>query len=165
HATAASRFFRARSRPVAGLSGLHALFEPDAPAGISAHVVARQRARADGYLRRTLRARAQLRRGDRLVRGGRLRAPATVWSRAPWLQRVWDQETARPGDDGRVRVPSLDLKAQYAHIRADVQAAVQRVLESQRFILGPEVEAFERELAAYCGAAHAVGASSATDAP
>src|SRR5262249_34623299 len=63
-----------------------------------------------------------------------------------------------------VRVPSLDLKAQYAHIRADVQAAVQRVLESQRFILGPEVEAFERELAAYCGAAHAVGVSSGTDA-
>ncbi|HJZ85253.1 MAG TPA: DegT/DnrJ/EryC1/StrS family aminotransferase [Polyangia bacterium] len=63
-----------------------------------------------------------------------------------------------------MRVPSLDLKAQYAHIRADVQAAVQRVLESQRFILGPEVEAFERELAAYCGAAHAVGVSSGTDA-
>src|SRR5205823_4983738 len=66
--------------------------------------------------------------------------------------------------DGSVRVPTLDLKAQYERIRGEVQAAALRVLDSQRFILGPEVEAFERELARYCGTAHAVGVSSGTDA-
>ncbi|HWP34036.1 MAG TPA: DegT/DnrJ/EryC1/StrS family aminotransferase [Thermodesulfobacteriota bacterium] len=61
-------------------------------------------------------------------------------------------------------VPLLDLKAQYATIREEIRAAVDRVLEAQRFILGPEVEALERELAAYTGVAHAVGVSSGTDA-
>jgi dTDP-4-amino-4,6-dideoxygalactose transaminase len=61
-------------------------------------------------------------------------------------------------------IPLLDLKAQYASIRDEVRNAVDRVLESQRFILGPEVEALEREIAAYCGCAHAVGVSSGTDA-
>jgi dTDP-4-amino-4,6-dideoxygalactose transaminase len=61
-------------------------------------------------------------------------------------------------------VPLLDLRLQYATIRDDVRAAVDRVLDSQRFILGAEVEAFERELAGYCGAAHSVGLASGTDA-
>src|SRR5579883_3039027 len=61
-------------------------------------------------------------------------------------------------------IPLLDLKAQYAPIRDEVRAAVDRVLESQRFILGPEVEAFEREIAAYCGCGFGVGVSSGTDA-
>jgi dTDP-4-amino-4,6-dideoxygalactose transaminase len=63
-----------------------------------------------------------------------------------------------------VTVPLLDLKAQYRAIRDDVDAAVARVMESQYFILGPEVEAFEAEVAAYCGVAHAIGMSSGTDA-
>lgn len=63
-----------------------------------------------------------------------------------------------------VRVPLLDLKAQYASIRPDVAAALERVLESQHFILGPEVEALEREVAAYSRVKHAVGVSSGTDA-
>lgn len=62
------------------------------------------------------------------------------------------------------RVPLLDLKPQYATIRDDVKAAIERALESQQFILGPEVEALERELAEYIGAAGAVGVSSGTDA-
>src|SRR5262249_37171086 len=61
-------------------------------------------------------------------------------------------------------VPLLDLKAQYATIRDEVRAAIDRVLDSQRFILGPEVEALERELASYAQCAYAVGASSGTDA-
>lgn len=61
-------------------------------------------------------------------------------------------------------VPLLDLKAQYATIRDEVRGAVDAVLESQRFILGPEVDALEREVAAYTGARHAVGVSSGTDA-
>jgi dTDP-4-amino-4,6-dideoxygalactose transaminase len=61
-------------------------------------------------------------------------------------------------------IPLLDLKAQYATIKDEVRVAVDRVLESQQFILGPEVEAFEREIAAYCGCAYAVGVSSGSDA-
>jgi dTDP-4-amino-4,6-dideoxygalactose transaminase len=58
----------------------------------------------------------------------------------------------------------LDLERQYDQIRAEMLAAVGRVCESQHYILGPEVEAFEREIADYCGVAHAVGCSSGTDA-
>ena len=61
-------------------------------------------------------------------------------------------------------VPLIDLKAQYAGLRDELRAAVDGVLESQRFILGPEVETLEAEIAAYCGAAHAIGVSSGTDA-
>lgn len=61
-------------------------------------------------------------------------------------------------------VPLLDLRAQYASIRKDVEAAVLGVMESQHFILGPEVEGLEHEIAAYCQCEHAVGVSSGTDA-
>lgn len=61
-------------------------------------------------------------------------------------------------------VPLLDLGRQYAAIRAEILAAVERVCSSQHFILGAEVEALERELAAFTGAAHAVGCASGTDA-
>jgi dTDP-4-amino-4,6-dideoxygalactose transaminase len=63
-----------------------------------------------------------------------------------------------------MRIPLLDLKAQYASIRDEVRSAIDRVLESQRFILGPEGENLEREIAAYCRCSHAVGVSSGTDA-
>jgi dTDP-4-amino-4,6-dideoxygalactose transaminase len=58
----------------------------------------------------------------------------------------------------------LDLQRQYEQIRAEVLAAVGRVCASQHYILGPEVEAFERELADFCGAGAAVGCASGTDA-
>jgi dTDP-4-amino-4,6-dideoxygalactose transaminase len=61
-------------------------------------------------------------------------------------------------------IPLLDLKAQYATIRDEIRAAIDRVLESQQFILGPEVAALEHEIAAYSRCAHAVGVSSGTDA-
>jgi dTDP-4-amino-4,6-dideoxygalactose transaminase len=61
-------------------------------------------------------------------------------------------------------VPMLDLQRQYEQVRAEVLAAVGRVCASQHYILGPEVEAFERELADFCGAADAVGCASGTDA-
>jgi len=63
-----------------------------------------------------------------------------------------------------MKVPLLDLKAQYAGIRDEIRAALDRVLESQHFILGPEVDAFEKEIAAYCGSTYAIGVSSGTDA-
>jgi dTDP-4-amino-4,6-dideoxygalactose transaminase len=70
--------------------------------------------------------------------------------------------TAREPAD--VSVPLLDLKAQYQPIREEVLRAIARVADSQQFILGPEVEAFESELAERIGVAHAIGVSSGTDA-
>ena len=61
-------------------------------------------------------------------------------------------------------VPLLDLQAQYAPIRAEILAAITRVCDSQRFILGPEVDALERELAAMLEVPHAIAVSSGTDA-
>jgi dTDP-4-amino-4,6-dideoxygalactose transaminase len=61
-------------------------------------------------------------------------------------------------------VPFLDLKAINAATRAELLAAFERVLDSGWYILGQEVQAFEREFAAYCGAAHAVGVGNGLDA-
>ena len=63
-----------------------------------------------------------------------------------------------------MNVPFLDLTAEVAATRDAVQAAIDRVLTSGWFVLGPEVEAFEHEFAAYVGAAHGVGVASGTDA-
>jgi dTDP-4-amino-4,6-dideoxygalactose transaminase len=61
-------------------------------------------------------------------------------------------------------VPFIDLRRQYAEVGRAVEAAVGRVLASGRYILGPEVQALETELARYCGAAHGIGVASGTDA-
>jgi dTDP-4-amino-4,6-dideoxygalactose transaminase len=61
-------------------------------------------------------------------------------------------------------IPLLDLRRQYEQIREDVLAAVERVCASQHFVLGAEVEALEREIAAFTGASAAVGCASGTDA-
>ena len=61
-------------------------------------------------------------------------------------------------------MPFLDLKAQFAAIREEVMEAVTRTMESQYFILGPEVEAFEKEFSAASGCAHAISCASGTDA-
>ena len=61
-------------------------------------------------------------------------------------------------------VPMLDLGRQYAAIRQDILAAIERVCSSQHFILGEEVESLEREVAAFVGVSHAVGCASGTDA-
>jgi len=61
-------------------------------------------------------------------------------------------------------IPLLDLRRQFDPIRDEVMCEVERVIESQRFILGEDVERFERNFAAYCGAAHAIGCASGTDA-
>jgi len=66
--------------------------------------------------------------------------------------------------ESTIEVPLLDLQAQYATIRDQVQAAVRDVLESQRFILGSQGEALEAELAKFCDVPYAVGVASGTDA-
>jgi dTDP-4-amino-4,6-dideoxygalactose transaminase len=63
-----------------------------------------------------------------------------------------------------MQVPLLDLKAQYAKIKTEVEAAIAEVMESQQFILGPKVEECEQAIARYCGCCQAVGVSSGSDA-
>ncbi len=69
-----------------------------------------------------------------------------------------------PRNSAPESVPLLDLRRQYDGIREEVLAAITRVCDSQSFILGPEVEALEREIAALTGAAWAVGCASGTEA-
>src|SRR4051794_9742006 len=61
-------------------------------------------------------------------------------------------------------VPLFDTATPLAALRAELDQAIARVLDERRFILGPNVAAFEEEFAAYCGAAHAVGVANGTDA-
>ena len=61
-------------------------------------------------------------------------------------------------------IPMIDLRAQHAGIRKEVRAAVERVIESQHFVLGPEGEALEREVALYSERRFAIGVASGTDA-
>ena len=63
-----------------------------------------------------------------------------------------------------MRVPLLDLKAQYDTLAPDIDAAVRSVFESQHFILGPEVQQLEQEIAAYCSSEYAIGCASGSDA-
>jgi dTDP-4-amino-4,6-dideoxygalactose transaminase len=63
-----------------------------------------------------------------------------------------------------MNVPLLDLKAQYSAIKADVDAAIAEVMQSQHFILGPAVERCEEAIARYSGCSYAVGMSSGSDA-
>lgn len=63
-----------------------------------------------------------------------------------------------------MRVPLLDLRAQYEQIREEVEPAVLKQMSEQAFVLGPTVEGFEKNIAKYCQVNHAVGMSSGTDA-
>jgi dTDP-4-amino-4,6-dideoxygalactose transaminase len=63
-----------------------------------------------------------------------------------------------------MNVKLLDLTAQYLPLRAEIRKAIDEVADAQALILGPHVEKFEKNLAAYCGTKHAIGVSSGTDA-
>ena len=63
-----------------------------------------------------------------------------------------------------MNIPFLDLKRQYEEIKKEIDTSVQRVVDSQHFILGNEVKEFENTMADYCGAKHAIGVASGTDA-
>ena len=61
-------------------------------------------------------------------------------------------------------IPLVDLKAQYRTLKPEIDAAIERVLETGQFALGPSVESFEDDFAAYCGTSHAVAVNSGTSA-
>jgi len=63
-----------------------------------------------------------------------------------------------------MKVPLLDLQQQYQMIREEVRAAIDRVLESQQFVMGPDVQALEEEIAEYCQTKFAIGCASGSDA-
>ena len=64
----------------------------------------------------------------------------------------------------QMKVPLLDLKLQYSGIKNEIKSAIEEVLDSQYFILGPKVEELENEISRYCNVKYAVGVSSGTDA-
>jgi len=64
----------------------------------------------------------------------------------------------------KTEIPLVDLKAQYRTIREEVRAAIDGVLDSMQLTIGPNVKAFDQEFAAFCGARHAIGVGSGTDA-
>jgi len=64
----------------------------------------------------------------------------------------------------QMQVPILDLKAQYDTIKQEIGEAIDKVLDKQHFILGPEVKALEKEIAEYCGCKYGIGVASGTDA-
>jgi dTDP-4-amino-4,6-dideoxygalactose transaminase len=72
--------------------------------------------------------------------------------------------SAKPQPTPRMQVPLLDLKPQYRPLAAEIQEAIQRVCDSQQFILGPAVKELEASVAAYCQCEHGIGVTSGTDA-
>lgn len=70
----------------------------------------------------------------------------------------------KPTPEQTTTVKLLDLVPQYESIRGEIREAIEEVVSSQQFILGPKVELLERQVAAYCGAAHGVGVASGSDA-
>ena len=64
----------------------------------------------------------------------------------------------------KTQIPLVDLRANYAGIRDEVRAAIDEILEGMQLTIGPNVRAFDKEWAAFCGAKHAVGVGSGTDA-
>jgi dTDP-4-amino-4,6-dideoxygalactose transaminase len=64
----------------------------------------------------------------------------------------------------KMSVPLLDLQAQYRGLREEMRAAIDRVMESQHFIMGSEVQELEKELAEYCRVRHAIGCANGSDA-
>ena len=83
------------------------------------------------------------------------------------MQKLWTRvptQRSRFGARVNERIPLLDLRSQFRTIEKEARAAIDRVLASQRFILGPEVEALEQEISAYVGCKFGVGVSSGSDA-
>ena len=94
--------------------------------------------------------------------------PKKAAMKKPAAKKITAKKPARAARPAAVApvtsVPLLDLVAQYRTIQKEIEPVILSVLASQRFIMGPEVEGLEKEVAAYCGARFAVGVSSGTDA-
>ena len=85
----------------------------------------------------------------------------TLWSESQTIPRQFAiARSLRP----KLLFPFLDLKAEYATMKEDIRAAVDKVLESQQFIMGPEVKQLEAEIAAFIGSSFALGCASGSDA-
>ncbi len=82
----------------------------------------------------------------------------------PCAQKTASTRARRVPHGARMQVPLLDLRAQYAPLKARIMAEIEAVCDSQALVLGPKTEAFEKAVAAYCGARHCIGVSSGTDA-
>ena len=80
------------------------------------------------------------------------------------FEYIFHNEPMITGATRFVKVPLLDLQAQFQQIRADVLSAIEEVCDEQRFILGPRVETFETAIAEYLGCRYAVGVASGSDA-
>ena len=87
------------------------------------------------------------------------------------LEKIWQLKglpvrliIAWQAKEGEVRVAFFDLKVQYQGIKEEVEEAIQKVAEEQRFVLGPQVEALEETLARYIGVKEAIGVASGSDA-
>ena len=63
-----------------------------------------------------------------------------------------------------MNIPMVDLKAQYASIKKEIDEAIQKVLESSAFIMGPDVSLLEKDIAGYFGIPHAIAVGSGTEA-
>jgi dTDP-4-amino-4,6-dideoxygalactose transaminase len=63
-----------------------------------------------------------------------------------------------------MNVPFLDLQSSYSELKSEIDTAIARVLDSGWYILGPELDAFENEFAAYCETSHAIGVADGLDA-
>jgi dTDP-4-amino-4,6-dideoxygalactose transaminase len=110
-------------------------------------------------------------RPERMPKASRTakKRPAKTPASKGWAHRPADADAAgktiKPGAPrAGAPIPMLDLARQYPSIRKEIEDAVLKVCASQKYVLGPEVEAFETEAAAYLGAAHAIGCASGTDA-
>ena len=99
-----------------------------------------------------------------LVTSHRAGGNVIVKSCPPADRRVILVTSVIEASEAALQFPFLDLRAQYRQIKPEIDAAVCRVLESQYFILSPEVQAFEQQIAAYVGVKHAIGCASGTDA-
>ena len=75
-----------------------------------------------------------------------------------------ESPSAHAGEAAPLPVPLLDMGRQYEPLREAIRAAIDRVCESGRFVLGPDVGQLEQGIASYCGAKHAVACASGSDA-
>src|SRR5688572_17518622 len=73
-------------------------------------------------------------------------------------------DRSRAGSDGALMILCANPLAQFQSYRTEIEAAIHRVLQGGRYILGPELDALEHEFAAYIGARHAIGVANGTDA-